>query len=89
MNDRCDVFLKAADLVSGKYRMDLMAATMLGQAKNVVQAEIDTAAEMADFLRFNVQFAQVYIFIYSVTAKTKNLHMYVHSLYILCYEIIG
>ncbi|KAJ8320722.1 hypothetical protein KUTeg_002309 [Tegillarca granosa] len=58
LNDRCDIFLKAADLVSGKYRMDLMAATMLGQAKNVVQAEIDTAAEMADFLRFNVQFAQ-------------------------------
>ncbi|KAL1642460.1 1-pyrroline-5-carboxylate dehydrogenase [Diplodia intermedia] len=56
--DRSAVFLKAADLVSTKYRYDIMAATMLGQGKNAWQAEIDSAAELCDFLRFNVQYAQ-------------------------------
>jgi 1-pyrroline-5-carboxylate dehydrogenase len=45
--DRAAVFLKAADLVSTKYRYELMAATMLGQGKNAWQAEIDAAAELA------------------------------------------
>jgi 1-pyrroline-5-carboxylate dehydrogenase len=45
-NDRAAIFLKAADLASGKYRYQLMAATMLGQGKNVWQAEIDAAAEV-------------------------------------------
>lgn len=49
--DRAAVFLKAADLISGKYRYQLMAATMLGQGKNAWQAEIDAAAELCDFLR--------------------------------------
>ena len=44
--DRAAIFLKAADLVSGKYRYKLMAATMLGQGKNAWQAEIDAAAEV-------------------------------------------
>lgn len=44
--DRAAIFLKAADLVSGKYRYDIMAATMLGQGKNAWQAEIDAAAEV-------------------------------------------
>ena len=44
--------------MSGKYRYDLMAATMLGQGKNAWQAEIDAAAELVDFLRFNVAYAQ-------------------------------
>jgi 1-pyrroline-5-carboxylate dehydrogenase len=56
--DRAAVFLKAADLISTKYRYELMAATMLGQGKNAWQAEIDAAAETCDFLRFNVQYAQ-------------------------------
>lgn len=56
--DKCAIFLKAADLVSGKYRYDIMAATMLGQGKNIWQAEIDSAAELCDFLRFNVQYAE-------------------------------
>ncbi|KAK0656512.1 Aldehyde/histidinol dehydrogenase [Cercophora newfieldiana] len=56
--DRAAIFLKAADLISGKYRYDIMAATMLGQGKNAWQAEIDAAAELCDFLRFNVQFAE-------------------------------
>ncbi|KAI9819880.1 MAG: 1-pyrroline-5-carboxylate dehydrogenase [Pycnora praestabilis] len=57
-SDRAAVFLKAADLIAGKYRYELMAATMLGQGKNAWQAEIDAAAELCDFLRFNVQYAQ-------------------------------
>ena len=57
-SDRCAVFLKAADLLSTKYRYDVMAATMLGQGKNAWQAEIDAAAELADFFRFNVRYAE-------------------------------
>lgn len=45
--DRAAIFLRAADLVSNKYRSQLVAATMLGQGKNVWQAEIDAAAELA------------------------------------------
>ncbi|KAK3075172.1 hypothetical protein LTS18_014094, partial [Coniosporium uncinatum] len=56
--DRAAIFLKAADLVAGKYRYEIMAATMIGQGKNAWQAEIDAAAETCDFLRFNVQYAQ-------------------------------
>ncbi|KAH7133659.1 Aldehyde/histidinol dehydrogenase [Dactylonectria macrodidyma] len=56
--DRAAVFLKAADLISTKYRYDIMAATMLGQGKNAWQAEIDSAAELADFFRFNVHYAE-------------------------------
>jgi 1-pyrroline-5-carboxylate dehydrogenase len=53
---RARVFLKAADLISGPWRDRLNTATMLGQSKTVHQAEIDAAAELADFLRFNVAF---------------------------------
>lgn len=56
--DRASVFLRAAELVSGKYRDELLSSTMLGQGKNAWQAEIDAAAELADFYRFNVSFAQ-------------------------------
>ena len=56
--DRAAVFLKTADLISSKYRYEIMAATMLGQGKSAWQAEIDAAAELADFLRFNVRYAQ-------------------------------
>ncbi|PKP35253.1 MAG: 1-pyrroline-5-carboxylate dehydrogenase [Bacteroidetes bacterium HGW-Bacteroidetes-17] len=55
-DQRAAVFLKAAELVSGKYRQKLNATTMLGQSKNVYQAEIDAACEFADYLRFNVHF---------------------------------
>lgn len=57
-HDRASIFLKAADLISEKYRYEIMALTMLGQGKNAWQAEIDAAAELCDFLRFNVQYAQ-------------------------------
>ncbi len=55
-DDRAAVFLKAADLLSGPWRQTLNAATMLGQSKSVVQAEIDAACELIDFWRFNVHF---------------------------------
>lgn len=55
-DSRAAVFLKAADLVSGPYRPIINAASMLGQSKNIYQAEIDAACEFADFLRYNVQF---------------------------------
>src|SRR6187551_1299284 len=54
--DRAAIFLKAADLLAGPYRARMNAATMLGQSKNVFQAEIDAVAEWCDFLRFNAQF---------------------------------
>jgi 1-pyrroline-5-carboxylate dehydrogenase len=56
--DRAAVFLKAAELLATTWRSTLNAATMLGQSKTVVQAEIDSACELIDFWRFNAQFAQ-------------------------------
>jgi 1-pyrroline-5-carboxylate dehydrogenase len=53
---RAAIFLKAAELVATKYRPFINGATMLGQSKNAYQAEIDSACEFADFLRFNVHF---------------------------------
>ena len=58
---RAAIFLKAADLLAGPYRAKINAATMLGQSKNAYQAEIDSACELIDFLRFNVQYmSQIY-----------------------------
>ena len=57
-DERAAVFLRAADLLSTTWRDRLNAATMLGQSKTVQQAEIDSACELADFLRFNVHFAR-------------------------------
>ncbi|PIO59238.1 putative 1-pyrroline-5-carboxylate dehydrogenase, partial [Teladorsagia circumcincta] len=57
LKERADILLHAADLAGGKYRMRLNAATMLGQGKNIVQAEIDSACELIDFFRFNSKFA--------------------------------
>jgi 1-pyrroline-5-carboxylate dehydrogenase len=59
--DRAAVFLKAADLLAGPWRDTLNAATMLNQSKTVIQAEIDSACELIDFLRFNCAYArQIY-----------------------------
>jgi 1-pyrroline-5-carboxylate dehydrogenase len=58
---RAAIFLRAADLIAGPYRAKLNAATMLGQSKSAFQAEIDSACEIIDFLRFNVYFmSQIY-----------------------------
>ncbi|MCO6358835.1 L-glutamate gamma-semialdehyde dehydrogenase [Roseivirga pacifica] len=54
--NRASIFLKAAELIAGPYRDKINAATMLGQSKNAFQAEIDSACEIVDFLRFNVQY---------------------------------
>ena len=56
--DRAAVFLRAADLLAGPWRATLNGATMLGQSKTAHQAEIDSACELIDFLRFNVHFAE-------------------------------
>jgi 1-pyrroline-5-carboxylate dehydrogenase len=56
-HERAAIFLKAAELLTTKYRPILNAATMLGQSKTAHQAEIDSACESIDFLRFNVHFA--------------------------------
>ena len=55
--ERGSIMLRAAELMSRKYRHVINAATMLGQGKNVLQAEIDAACESIDYLRFNVHFA--------------------------------
>lgn len=58
---RASIFLKAADLIAGPYRQRMNASTMIGQGKNIFQAEIDSACEIVDFLRFNVQYmVQIY-----------------------------
>ena len=54
---RASIMLKVAELLAGKYRSILNAATMLGQSKNIYQAEIDSACELIDFLRYNVAYA--------------------------------
>jgi 1-pyrroline-5-carboxylate dehydrogenase len=56
--DRAAIFLKAAELLSGKYRYIMNAVTMLSLSKNVFQAEIDSACELIDFLRFNLYYMQ-------------------------------
>uniref|UniRef100_A0AC34FYX9 Uncharacterized protein n=1 Tax=Panagrolaimus sp. ES5 TaxID=591445 RepID=A0AC34FYX9_9BILA len=57
LKERADILLHAADLCAGHYRMALNATTMLGQGKNILQAEIDAACELIDFFRFNAYFA--------------------------------
>lgn len=60
--ERAAIFLKAADLIAGPFRYKLNAATMLGQSKNAFQAEIDSACEIIDFLRFNVKYmSEIYM----------------------------
>jgi 1-pyrroline-5-carboxylate dehydrogenase len=56
--DRAAVFLRAAELLATSHRQLLNAATMLGQSKTAFQAEIDSACELIDFLRFNVHYAE-------------------------------
>lgn len=59
--DRAAIAMKIARLIAEKYRYQINAATMLGQGKNIYQAEIDSACETIDFLRFNASFmAQIY-----------------------------
>jgi 1-pyrroline-5-carboxylate dehydrogenase len=57
-DDRAAIFLKAADLLAGPWRQTVNGATILGQSKSVYQAEIDAAAELIDFWRYNVHYAR-------------------------------
>jgi 1-pyrroline-5-carboxylate dehydrogenase len=57
-DDRAAILLRAADLLSGPWRAKINAATMLGQSKTAIQAELDAACELADFWRFNVEFGR-------------------------------
>jgi 1-pyrroline-5-carboxylate dehydrogenase len=66
---RASIFLKAAELIAGPYRARYNAATMLGQSKNIHQAEIDSACETIDFLRFNTFFMQK---IYSIQPRSGD-----------------
>ncbi len=67
--ERASIMLKAAELISKKYRYVINAATMLGQGKNAFQAEIDAACEVIDYLRFNAHFASL---IYSEQPVSDN-----------------
>jgi 1-pyrroline-5-carboxylate dehydrogenase len=67
--ERASIMSKAAELISKKYRYKINAATMLGQGKNAYQAEIDSACEVIDFLRFNNYFASL---IYMEQPKSGN-----------------
>jgi len=58
LEGRCEIFEKCADLLAGKWRMKINAATMLNQSKTVFQAEIDSACELIDFWRFNCHYAR-------------------------------
>ena len=70
--DRVSIALKIAELISTKYRALINAATMLGQSKNAYQAEIDSACELIDFLRFNSYFASQ---IYNEQPLSENSHL--------------
>jgi len=66
--ERSSIMLRAAELLSKKYRSLIVASTMLGQGKNVYQAEIDAACEVIDYLRYNVYFAST---IYKLQPKSE------------------
>jgi len=59
LEQRAEIFIRAAELIRGKYRYDMLAATILGQAKTVHQAEIDAVCELSDFYAYDVQWALV------------------------------
>jgi 1-pyrroline-5-carboxylate dehydrogenase len=67
--ERAAIMIRTAELISKKYRFVLNAATMLGQGKNAYQAEIDSACEVVDYLRFNAHFASM---IYSEQPVSDN-----------------
>ncbi|PWI69352.1 hypothetical protein PCL_00999 [Purpureocillium lilacinum] len=67
--DRAAIFLRASELIAGKYRQDLNASTMLSQGKNIWQAEIDAPAETVDFFRYYVQEA------WSLFAQQPKVHL--------------
>lgn len=89
--ERAGVLLKAADLCAGKYRQDLNATTMLGQAKTIVQAEIDASCELIDFLRFNAYSALELAKYKPISTKesTNSMHFRALEVNFLHYSSIG
>lgn len=71
--ERASIMAKAAELISKKYRFRLNAATMLGQGKNLFQAEIDSACEVIDYLRFNNYFAST-IYMDQPKSETETIN---------------
>jgi len=71
--ERAAIMAKAAELISKKYRYRINAATMLGQGKNILQAEIDSACEVIDYLRFNTFFASV-IYSEQPISESENIN---------------
>ena len=72
-----DVFLKAADLIENKYYNEMLAYTIVGQNKNVYEAEIDSICELVDFLRFNTFYAEKIISKQPIqTINTNNISEY-------------
>jgi 1-pyrroline-5-carboxylate dehydrogenase len=71
--ERAAIMAKAAELISKKYRHQINAATMLGQGKNVLQAEIDSACEVIDYLRFNTYFASI-IYMEQPISESENIN---------------
>jgi 1-pyrroline-5-carboxylate dehydrogenase len=71
--ERAAIMAKVAELISKKYRYRINAATMLGQGKNVLQAEIDSACEVADYLRFNTYFASL-IYMEQPISESENIN---------------
>jgi 1-pyrroline-5-carboxylate dehydrogenase len=71
--ERGSIMAKAAELISKKYRYRINASTMLGQGKNVIQAEIDAACEVADYLRFNTYFASL-IYMEQPLSESENIN---------------
>jgi 1-pyrroline-5-carboxylate dehydrogenase len=71
--ERAAIMAKAAELISKKYRYRINAATMLGQGKNVLQAEIDSACEVIDYLRFNNYFASL-VYMEQPTSENETIN---------------
>ena len=71
--ERAAIMAKAAELISKKYRYRINAATMLGQGKNVLQSEIDSACEVIDYLRFNTYFASI-IYMEQPISESENIN---------------
>lgn len=86
LKERADILLYAADLASGKYRMALNATTMLGQGKNILQAEIDSACELIDFFRFNSYFALQLEKYEPISTKTSRNSMIYRGLEVRFYK---
>jgi len=80
LEQRAEIFVRAVELLRGKYRYDILASTMLGQAKTAFQAEIDAVCELSDFYAFNVEWALVSNY-NRVVQKSKPLANDINKLY--------